>query len=345
MQKREPRDTKKSEAWGSFEQAERLSTTDPAAAFPLLQKALRDCRKAGGVLCLESQGFSLLGWILGILGRTENAESAFRVAYRSGCPCCKPAIDRRFAHLLDWQNRSEEAVNCAIRAVEMSTEPLKGLAFLTLGTVRGHAGDVAGAIRDHVRALRLISVQSPHHPIALANLLADLTKSDERADIARAVEMLPGLKARFHGIKRLSQQRAKLAWMSGGALARYVVVFELTGWTRHGQLAESRHDLTLAVSSLERLSQPLPLEIAAARVDLAAVELLSKTDNVAATLAEVPDVPLLASLKATAIDVAGEALSTENRRQLWAALRELRDATVAAGCAPPLVPYLSPETA
>jgi hypothetical protein len=88
--------------------------------------------------------------------------------------------------------------------------------------------------------------------------------------------------------------------------------------------------------------RPQGVEIVAARVDLAAVQLLSNPANVAATLADIPaapDVANLASLKAAAVEVAGNLLSTENRQQLWAALRALRDATVSAGCDPSLVPY------
>jgi hypothetical protein len=86
------REIKKSDAWISLERAERMATSDPAAAFPLALEALRDCRKAGGIQCLENQAFSLLGWIYAILGRMKAADNAFLLAYKADCPCCQPGL-------------------------------------------------------------------------------------------------------------------------------------------------------------------------------------------------------------------------------------------------------------
>ncbi len=51
----------------------------------------------------------------------------------------------------------------------------------------------------------------------------------------------------------------------------------------------------------------------------------------------------LADLKMAAVEAAQVVLIPERIRQLWAALGELRAATVKAGCGPPLVPYASAD--
>jgi tetratricopeptide (TPR) repeat protein len=337
------REIKKSDAWLTFERAERESTNDPAAALPLVQEALRDCRKAGGNRCLESQAFSLLGSIHAILGRMKAAETSFRVAYRSECPCCQPAIDRRFAHFLDWKDKgSPEALQRAKRATENAKGSLKGLAFGTLAIILSHGGDIAGAVQANAQALLLTPIWSPLYDRTMSNLAKFLTDSENPDDVACAVDMLPDLEKRFLGVRNISQERAKFAWLSGGALAKHAVIFKLTGWKRHGQIKEARRNLEQAVSGLEKLG--FPLEIAAARVDLAAVQLLSNPRKLGDTLAAIPlvaTVPNLARLKTAAVEIAGLVLSPERKLELWDALRELRDATVAAGCAPPLVPYAS----
>ncbi len=80
-----------------------------------------------------------------------------------------------------------------------------GLAALTLGEMRYHAGDASGAIRDCNEAVRLIPVTSAHHSPALAALGYCLSRSDRPEDVTEAFEMVPGLERRFHGIKRKSQ--------------------------------------------------------------------------------------------------------------------------------------------
>jgi Tfp pilus assembly protein PilF len=197
--RRMKREIKKSDAWISFERAERIATSDPTAAFPLVLEALRDCRKAGGIRCLESQAFSLLGSIHSILGHMKAADNAFRLAYRSECPCCQPAIDRRFAHFLSRKGQFAEAIQRATQATENATGSLRGLAFGTLATVLYHAGDVAGAVRENVQALQLTPIWSPLYARTMSNLGRALIDSENRDDVARAVDMLPYLEQRFSG--------------------------------------------------------------------------------------------------------------------------------------------------
>ncbi len=319
-----------------LEKAEAAGTADPAATLPKVQEALRCCRFAGGAQCLESRCFSMLGLVLVMMGRTGQAERAFEVAYRPDCRCCRPFIDRRFAYLLHEQSRHEAAVRRAERAAGDARGSLKGLAALTLGEMRYHAGDVSGAIRDCNEAVRRIPVTSSHHSPALAALGYCLSRSDRPEDVTEAFEMVPDLERRFHGIKRKSQERAKLAWMAGGILARHAVFFKLKGWRLRGQLATARRYIDKGVSGLERIG--MPLDAAAARTDLAGVHAMTDPLTVVDILHGI-DVPALAGLKAAAVEAAQVVLIPERIRRLWSALRELRAATVEAGCGPPLVPY------
>jgi tetratricopeptide (TPR) repeat protein len=322
-----------------LESAEAAGTADPATTLPKIQEALRCCRRAGGAQCLESRCFSVLGLLLVMMGRTRPSERAFEVSYRADCRCCRPFIDRRFAYLLHEQGRHEAAVRRAERAADDARGSLKGLAVLTLGEMRYHAGDVSGAIRDCNEAVRRIPVTSPHHSPALAALVYCLGHSERPEDVAEAFAMIPGLERRFLGVKRKSQQRAKLAWVTGGILARHAVFFKLRGWKLRGQLATAREYLDKGVSGLERLGT-MPLDAAAARTDLAGIHAMIDPLTVEDILDGI-DVAALTSLKTAALEAAQAILAPERISQLWVALRELRDATVEAGCDPPLVPYPS----
>ncbi len=58
----------------------------------------------------------------------------------------------------------------------------------------------------------------------LQNLCTTLTESDDVEDIRYAVHKLQAIPERLKGKKRLTQQRAKLAWITGQALARLAVL-------------------------------------------------------------------------------------------------------------------------
>jgi hypothetical protein len=245
-------------------------------------------------------------------------------------------IDRRFAHFLDCKDQHDEALNSAQRAAEAAKGSQRCLALVTLGTMHLHAGDVQGAVESCTQALRLIRPDSPYYLPARANLMDALSKSGPE-DLARAIAMLPAVEKGFLGVREVSVLRAKFCWMSGGATAKHSIVMKLRPWDRKRGLAKAKHDLSKAVAGLER--KDLPLDVAAARIDLAAVQLLMDPLEVAETLDGIQDVAALERLKSFAVELANETCSLETIAKLWETLREMRDATVAAGCDPPLVPY------
>lgn len=337
------RETKISEAAILLERAERLATSRPPAALPEIQKALRACHRVG-VECLETRAFATLGAILLLLGRLGHAETAFRVAYRSECSCCRPVVDRLSAFLLDEQGRKPEAVARASRAVETARTQERGRALVTLGTVRFYAGDVSGSIEALTEALAALPVRSPHHRIAVANLANALAHSDKPEDVERAATELEGLPDRFKGLKRVSQERVKLAWITGQVLARLVHVHQLQGWAKKRHLTRAKKLLTETVSALERLG--LVLDIAAARADLAAIQIQLDPLEVAVTLAGIPvkgekagKAFDISTALAAAKDAADVVFTLERKAQLFEALGALRAATVQAGACPPVMPY------
>jgi hypothetical protein len=198
-----------------------------------------------------------------------------------------------------------------------------------------YAGDATGAIRVSTHALTIVPVNSRLYPLVRANLMDALAKSGDPEGLAAAIAMFPEMERCFLGVKRVSAARAKFAWMTGGARAKHAVVFELKGWERKKQIARAKRDLEKAVEGLKKM----PLEAAAARIDLAAVNLLLDPLEVAQNLEDIDDVPALEKLKSFAVDLANQTCSLERIAKLWGTLREMRDVTVAAGCDPPLVPF------
>jgi len=364
------KETKISDAAILLERAERQATSNPAAALPTIQKALRACRRAG-VQCLETRALATLGAILSSVGRLKHSEDAFRVAYsgegrrraRSGhtagapvpvgvdpstasqsCPCCRPVVDRLSAYLLNKQGRKREAVERASRAVETARKPEQGRAFVTLGIVRFYAGDVSGAVQALTEALEVLPVRSPHHGIAQTNLAAALAHSKNPEDVRRAAAMLHRLERRFRGIKRISVERAKLAWTVGQVLARLADLEDGITWKRRSLLDNARKRLKAAVSNLAKLG--LFLDATAARSDLAAI--LAQLDPLA-VLETVEGIPGkgkqdgrpfdVSEVRTAAIEAASVVFTPERKAKLWEALRTLRAAIVDAGAPPPIVAY------
>lgn len=341
------RETKMSQAALLLEKAERLATSDPAAALPALQKALRACRRAG-VQWLETRGFAALGATLAVLGRLDHSEAAFSVANRSCCPCCQPVVDRLAAYLLDLQGKKQEAVASATRAVKGATGPQKGRALVTLGTVRLSASDVSGAVEDLTQALDLLPVGSPQHSVALANLGHALKESAKLEDVQRAVEILLELPERFKGLKYLTVERTTLSWSTGQALALLVRLSpEMAPQEMRDTLLEAHRLLSAAVAGLEKLG--LLLDLAAARTDLANVQAMLDPFEVLDTLAGIPAKGTqsakafdLSKAKEAAIEAAAGVFSSDRIRLIWEALRALRDATVEAGAPRPFMVYEAP---
>jgi tetratricopeptide (TPR) repeat protein len=337
-----------SAAASCLERAERCATSNPKAAIPLLQEALKACAEVG-LQCLESRAYASLGITLALVDRLPESERAFEQAYKPNCPCCRPIIDRNFARLLDIRNDLSEALRYADRAVEgSSTKAQKGPAFVTLGIVRYHAGDIPECIQAFTKSLEIIPVSSHQHSIAMKNLNIGLAHSGSLKDLELAIKELTNLAARFKGVRRVSLERANLAWTTGQSLARLVRIAEHKAWTRREHLNLAQAHLTTAVNAMERLG--LPLAVAAIRTDLAAIQALLDPLAVADTLGEIPaqgeqeDRQFdLSEAKTNAIEAAGGILSPERIQKMWKALRDLRDATVVAGIAPPIMMYAVPS--
>ena len=245
------KEVKLSDAVLLLESAETALTEDPAIAFPKVQKALRHCRRAGGARCLESRCFSVLGYLLVMTGRLGHSEKAFEVSYQSGCRCCRPFIDRRYAYFLHAYSRHEAAVERAERSAADARGSLKGLAMLTLGEMRYHAGDVSGAVRDCNEAVRRIPVTSPHHSPALAALVYCMAHSERPEDVAEAFAMVPDL-------ERLASRLGLLSGLLLGLASRPGLLSGLLlGLPPGGHLL--LQDLFRVSQSLERLVQGQPL--------------------------------------------------------------------------------------
>jgi len=332
------------EAANLLAQAEKRATSDPADAVPLLQDALQACRRAG-VRCLETRALSALAQTLSILGDEENADTTFQEAYKFDCSCCRPIVDRRHAHHLYRLGRIAEALKCATRAVEASTEQEKGLALDTLATIRRYTGDYSGAVEADTEALALMPVVSRHHPRIRANLADALRRSGKLEDARRSERILRGLPPRFRGLKYLTEERVTAAWMLAETLALISQLDEaLRPFEKRQLLREARDLLEPAVPWLER--KRLPLDVAAARTDLAAIKAQLNPLDVRDALAEIPEdgehegkpFDISTALQA-AKDAAAVVFTLERKAQLCEALKALRDATVEAGAAPPVMSY------
>lgn len=341
---RDERESKASDAASLLERGERFVANDPAAALPVLLKALLTCRRAK-VLCLETRTFAALGTTFAVLGRLDSAETAFNAARRSDCPCCQTVVGRQFARYLDFKGQQSEALRCAAQAVEGSAGPEKGRALDTLGIIRYYAGDVSGAIEAFTEALDLIPVRSKRHDRTRANLATALRDSGKLEDVQRAANILRALPLRFRGVKYLTVERAKAAWTLGETLANLARLSpDLKGWEKRGTLLEALANLSTAVSVLEK--RGLVLDLAAVRSDLAAVQMMIDPFKVVNALGDIPEKGKwdgktfdFSEAKATAIDAASGIFSSEGTRLVWETLRALREATVAAGADPPVMIY------
>ncbi len=340
------KETKLSDAVKLLEDGEKLGTTDPAAALPVLREALEACRRTG-FLCLEARAVAGIGWVLALLGRLDDSEDAFREAYRSECPSCRPFVDRRYARLLDYQDRMEEALSYATRAAETATGSERGFALDTLGIVRYHAGDISGAAESWTEALAVISPDSALFPRVRANLAYAL-KDGDLEDAKRAARILRGLPERFKGLKYLTVERGKTAWSLGETLARIVQLSpDLEGWERKSMLLEARANVKTGANVLGRLG--LSLDLATARVDLARIEAQLDPLDVLDTLEGIPakgeqegkTFDVSTALQA-AKDAAAVVFTPERKAKLCEALGALRAATVDAGAAPPVMVYAAP---
>ncbi len=326
--------------------ADREATEDAAAAIPLALEAVRITR-AAGIICLESRAWAVLGISLSQCGRRRLAAAAYDAARAYGCPCCLPAIDRRRAYLVAVDEGLPQAVEVAREATNMAKRTAPGEVALcrqTYGVMLYYAGDMGGSIRELSAVVDSLPVEAPYYCAVLQNLCLALAASDDLDDIRYAVRMLQAIPDRLKGKKRLTQQRAKLAWTTGEALGRLAMLDpELSAVKRRAMLKQAAHQLSAALGGMRILK--LPLKIAACHADLAAVlirvdpllvenTLDFETRGLAAEIADAHE---------NAREVSRSIFSSLNAvTDLWASLRTLREATVAAGAPSPVIAYALP---
>ncbi len=325
-----------------LERADHEATLNPAGAAPLALEAVRVAR-AAGIACLESRALAVLGFSLALSGSRELAASIFDAATAYGCPCCLPAIERRRARLVLAEEGPLRAVEVSREALNMAKRTAPGEVTLcrqTYGVMLYYAGDVSGSSRELSAVVDTLPVETPYYCAVLQNLCTALAASDDVDDIRYAVRKLQAIPDRLKGKKRLTQQRAKLAWSTGQALGRLAMLdTELSAVKRRAMLKEAARQLRIALDGLRILQ--LPLEIAACHSDLAAV--LMRVDPLLVEETLDFETQGLSAEITTARESAQEAsrtiFSLDSITDLWAALGSLRDATVAAGAPAPVIAY------
>ncbi len=325
--------------------ADREATEDATAAIPMALEAVQVTR-AAGIICLESRAWAVLGIALSQCGRRRLAAAAYDAATAYGCPCCLPAIDRRRAYLVAVDEGLPQAVEVAREALNMAKRTAPGEVALcqqTYGVMLYYAGDVGGSIRELSAVVDSLPAEVPYYCAVLQNLCLALAASDDLDDIRYAVRTLQAIPDRLKGKKRLTQQRAKLAWSTGEALGRLAMLdSDLSAVKRRAKLKQAAHQLRAALNGMRILK--LPLEIAACHADLAAVLIRVDPLLVEETLdfetrglsAEIADA------RENAREASRSIFSLNAVTDLWAALRTLREATVAAGAPAPVIAYALP---
>ncbi len=329
----------------ALERADREATEDPAGAVPVALEAVRVAR-AAGIVCLESRAWAILGFALGLSGRRRLAAAAFDAAMAYGCPCCLPAIERRRARLVAVEEGPRRALEVAREALNMANRTAPGEVALcrqTYGVMLYYAGDVGRSSRELSAVVDALPVETPYYCAVLQNLCTALAASDDVDDIRYAVRKLQAIPDRLKGKKRLTQQRAKLAWSTGQALGRLAMLdSELSAVKRRAMLKKAARQLRIALDGLRILR--LPLEIAACHSDLAAV--LMRVDPLLVEETLNFETQGLSAEIIRAREIAQEAARTifslDSVTALWAALRSLRDATVGAGAPAPVIAYAQP---
>jgi len=213
----------------------------------------------------------------------------------------------------------------------------------TYGVMLYYTGDVSGASRELSAVVDSLPVEAPYYCGVLQNLCTALAASDDIEDIRHAVRKLQAIPDRLKGKKRLTLQRAKLAWSTGQALGRLAMLdSELSAVKKRAMLKQGARQLRIALEGLKILR--LPLEIAACQADLATV--LMRVDPLLVEEALDFETEGLSAEIISAREIAHKASksiwSLEAVTGLWAALRSLREATVTAGAPAPVIAYGQP---
>ena len=325
--------------------ADREATENPVKAIPVAIEAVRVARSAG-VACLESRALAILGFTLGLSGRLRFAAAAFDVAAAKGCPCCLPGIERRRARLVQDEEGASRAVEVAREALNMARRTAPGEVTLcrqTYGVMLYYVGDVGGSIRELSAVVDSLPVEVPYYCQVLQNLCTALAASDKVGDIRHAVRKLQAIPKRLKGRKRLTQQRAKLAWSTGQALGRLAMLdAEQSAVKRRAMLKQAARQFKTALDGLKILQ--LPLDLAACRTDLAAVLMHVDPFLVESALDfETQGLPAeIADARESAREASRTLFSLDAVIALWGAVGSLRNATVQAGAPAPVIAYAQP---
>jgi hypothetical protein len=204
-----------------------------------------------------------------------------------------------------------------------------------------YAGDSDNAADELSAALQLIPPTSPYYDPTLQNLYTAMTASDDVPTLRKAVRRLRAIPDTWKGLKRVTQQRAKLAWTTGQGLAKLADLDKtLSAAARRSLLEEAARYLRLAVDSLTLLR--LPLDLMACRADLSAVMVMLEPSSVRLVLGEEEPPGLGATVTAALADArtaAEDALTPSAFATLCASLWTLRESTTEAGASPPLLSY------
>jgi hypothetical protein len=348
--------TRTAKAWLDYCVA--VLTEDPVAGLRVARTAVRITLRLCFLgnpedRCLHVKAVSQLAHANRALERLSVAETTFKTAFKMAgdCPCCLPGLHRKFAYLRSSQLRPSEAfknIEIAISLYKRANDAEGiGRGLMARGMFHAVRGSIAPWISDYRTALELVPPTSRvFHSAALQGYTRALSLSEDPAHLDEAAELLPEVEKRYKGLRDLSLPRAILEWTKGGIYGRQARIKPgLDRWQQHGLRLRSAHHLEMGLDRLVGLKTPLPLEIAAITADRAAVQAELDRFRVTDLLESVPLCPPeFRELLKKAAQLAGSPHDGA-AVHMWAALRELRDATVAAGCAPPLVPYASRDLA
>ncbi len=308
-------------------------TTDPAASLFLARICVQVARRSGD-RCAHARSAEVLAGAHRLLGKLKLSQRTLDTAFElaKGCGCCQPMLHRALALLRFNQNQLEPALRVANRAVEL-TRPLKnrveeGRSLLCRAIIRDYRGNSRPALADAEAALRVLPRDDAHFAAALHSYAVILARLGDRESVQRAEQLLPEIGKSFCGLKGLSVERAKLAWL-------------------RGEVARAQGEYHRALRQLERTRSAfirlrMPLELAAVCADISAVLVerpwpMEAVRQVLEKSTQDPAIVFPGTLRSPL-----ERLESATRaclEELRSAVSELRDATVALGCPPPLVTY------
>ncbi len=311
-------------------------STDPKGSLALARFCVQIARRSGD-RCSHTRSVGILSGARRLLGQRELSERTLGIAFKlsAGCGCCQPFLYRTLAYLRLYQYRWGLASRASERAVEsgllLNDRVEEGRSLLCRAVVRGYRKHLEKALADAEGAVSVLPCVDPQYSSALHQYALILAWLGDPASVKRAAEFLGEIEEAFRGLKGLSVERAKLAWLRG-EIER-----------ARGDDREAQRYLERARAGFIRLE--LPLELAAVCADIGATQTVRKwpMEAVRRLFAATADaanargivfpaelrIPLDRVLQATRGSVA----------ELRAALRELRDATVELGCPPPILAY------